>query len=134
VYPFSGDKKTAPKICPILYRIGPNAGSRKCWFACKPAINNPAIEKISVPIRFIRIRCTTRACWLISNPGAIPKGCCTSGQEKMATNADRMAVTKKAIFAIWLNTRQAALRFSRVITSVSTGIMATASAPPEMRE
>ena len=112
--------------------MGANAGSKKCWFACRPAIARPLSEKIKVAIRFKRSRRMVSIVCASEKPGAIPSWLVTKGRAKIAITIAARAVRINAILRIFENRSQALVLPSLDSTSVRTGINAIASAPPEI--
>ena len=76
------------------------AGSRKCWFACSPAITKPLIEKIKVETRFIRINWDSQFLLFRGRtPVQSPTARGLRGPANKATTIARTPVTRKARFA-----------------------------------
>jgi len=95
-------------------------------------MTNPLIEKMSVAIKFRRMRLTDKACCCSVNPGAIPIWLLTKDLAIKATTIDKPAVIKKAKLVTCEKSFQASFFPSCVSTELKTGMNAIARAPPEI--
>ena len=123
-----------PIRVPTSYMLGAIAGSRKCWFACSPAMTNPAIENNRVAIRFRRIRSATRACCSGPKPWGDADIPTHERSDSSAITIENPAATRKTRLAIRENISQASFRLLFPVFLIGRGSRPSPATPRDQGE